>query len=531
MFYNYRKNEVPKDIETDICIVGAGAAGITLAKKLSNSGIKVSLLESGGMQYEGKTQDMYKGENIGQSYIPLNVTRLRFFGGSTNHWSGWCVPLDELDFERRDWIPHSGWPIKRQDLNPYYKDAQKLCQLGPFEYDSNYWSKELSSFPDFNKNKLLPRFQQFSSPATRFGVEYKEDLEKAKNIDVYLFTNVTNININDAYSEIKSLSIDSLDGKSGTVTAKKYILACGGIENPRILLASNNVMNVGIGNQNDLVGRYFMEHAEILKTAHVTNFQAPLMKELKSKVASDGTRVGIRLCPSPEHQKKIQIANSAGIILSPSFSKEENGWTSLVKLGKSVLKGELPDTPKKKIKKIITDIDTALGMFPLKVQGKNTSQKIHQKGKLSIAASSEQTPNPNSRVLLSTEKNKLGKPRANLDWQLNELDYRTIRENMLLIGSEFARLGLGRVKLDDWIQTEEYKWSKDLRGGNHHIGTTRMSDDPNTGVVDKNCKVHGISNLYIAGSSVFTTAGQANPTLTIVALALRLAEHLKTQIK
>ena len=529
MFLNYRKEEVPSDIQTDICIIGAGAAGITLAKKLSDSGLKVSVLESGGFEYEPKTQDMYKGENIGQTYLPLNISRLRYLGGTTNHWAGWCVPLDELDFQKREWIPHSGWPINRSDLDPYYVEAQKLCQLGPFEYDADYWSKEIENFPNFNTQSLLPRFQQFSSPATRFGTEYKEDLEKAKNVTVYLHTNVTNININEANSEINSISIDSLEGKSGTVTAKKYILACGGIENPRLLLASNDVMNVGIGNQNDLVGRFFMEHAEVYKTSHVTNFQGPLMKDLKNKLTSSGTRIGIRLCPSPEHQKKLKIANSAAIILAPSFSKEENGYTSFSKLTRSLVKGKLPDKPKEKIAKIIKDIDTALGVYTLKAQGKSLSQRIHEKGKISLACSSEQIPNPDSRVVLSTEKNKLGNPRANLDWQLSELDYRTIRENMLLIGAEFSRLGVGRVQLDEWIKTEEYKWPKDLTGGSHHMGTTRMSDDPSTGVVDKNCKVHGISNLYVAGSSVFTTGGQANPTLTIVALALRLAEHLKTQ--
>ncbi len=261
MFQDARQLPSGTTLETELCIIGAGAAGITLALSLRDAGFRVLLLESGGLELEEATQALYEGEDRGVPNNDLDVSRLRFFGGTTNHWSGWCRPLEPVDFTPTDPSDIRAWPFSRADLEPYYRVAQTLCELGPYTYDDLApWLKAsgmaaLDVDPARLKNAL---FQ--ISPPTRFGAKYREDLERAGNLTVYLHANVLELETDATAGRVTGLRVTSLEGPPFRVTARIVVLATGGLENARLMLLSNRVQNAGLGNTHDVVGRYFMDH-------------------------------------------------------------------------------------------------------------------------------------------------------------------------------------------------------------------------------------------------------------------------------
>jgi len=173
MHIDARNLENNTTIEGDICIVGAGASGISMALDLMNTKHKVILLEGGGFEYDDKVQELYNGKTTGQKYYALKSSRLHYFGGTTGHWAGMCSPFDPIDFTQRNWVPDSGWPITKDDLVPFYVKAQETLQLGePFEYDLEYWQKQLPNlnpYP-FDKAVIWNKMWQFSQ--ARFGQVY-----------------------------------------------------------------------------------------------------------------------------------------------------------------------------------------------------------------------------------------------------------------------------------------------------------------------------------------------------------------------
>jgi choline dehydrogenase-like flavoprotein len=493
-------------IEGDICIIGAGAAGISMALEWINTPYKVILLEGGGFEYESQMQDLYKGKTTGQRYYPLESARLHYFGGTTGHWAGFCSPLDPIDFEKRGWIPYSGWPIKREDLDPYYARAHKNLDLGPYEYHDTYWKEKdptLDSLP-FDKSVVFNKMWQFSTP-TRFGTKYKDTIVKAVNIHLYTYANVTNITANEHASAIKEVTVKNFAGKTHTVRAKKFVMACCAIQNARMLLASNKQSSKGLGNDNDLVGRYFMEHLEI-KSAELWLAQSELLKLYAWEFGK--TKARAELAISEEKQRELKILNGTASFIPLDIARKQPAFID------------------------IWSADTGLTkkrMAKLDKEEKNDSHSKSGYHSFQLFTRIEQAPNPNSRITLDTETDALGVARAMLHWELTPLEKRSIRTIYELIGQQLGIASKGRVRLMEYLQDEhDNTWPEFTGGGWHHMGTTRMNDDPKQGVVDANCKVHGISNLFIAGSACYPTAGAPNPTLTLVALTLRLSDHLKT---
>jgi len=534
LIVDFRELDKQKELEFDLCIIGGGAAGITIAREFIGSNTKVCCVESGGLFLEEETQSLYDSENVGLPY-PLNSTRLRFFGGSTNHWEGHCTPLSEADFAERSWVPHSGWPITRKIIDPFYARAQAICELGAFIYDERLL-EGLNVRPiDWLSEKLVNRFWQVSPP-TRFGVVYKEEIVKASNVMVLLNANVTNLSANNNASSLDDIQIETLEGKTGRIKAKKFVLACGGIENVRILLNSNDIVPQGLGNQNDLVGRFFMEHIAVSCGTLVTSrlpeyfrtytenpgirFSSPILHNKENPVD-----IFARPCLSDKIRAKEHLLNCAGF-LSGDFDPE-HGITAARELRDDFENKIFPDEPWKKVWRIMKDLDEVVMQTYHHMFDEDGTVDPSLYTSYILKVTSEQAPNFDSRVKLTEDKDQLGMKKIQLDWRLSKLDKRTIQVLAKAIGTELGRLNLARLRLDDWVLSDDSNWPPELRGGNHHMGTTRMSDDPKKGVVDKDCRVHGMDNLYIAGSSVFSTGGCSPPTLTIVALGLRLADHLK----
>jgi choline dehydrogenase-like flavoprotein len=494
-------------IEGDICIVGAGAAGISIALDWMNTPYKVILLESGGFEYDDRVQDLYKGNSTGQKYYPLKSSRLSYFGGTTGHWAGMCSPFDNIDFLQRDWVPDSGWPISRNDLDPYYARANEKLKLGPYRYDLGYWQKEVPNLNPFPLDEKVIWHKMWQISEARFGNLYRDDLTKSKNIHLYTYSTVVNVLANENVSAIREVTIKNFAGKTHTVKAKHFILAGGAIQNTRILLASNTQAPRGLGNDNDLVGRYFMEHIEI----HTAEFW--LFKPFPTDLFSWG-KLWCELAITENAQRANKILNG-------TIGLDSVGWARDTKSRMEVWQDEDPRKSYETTWKLWDDADEES-----KKENKGTVDRA-----FSFQTRIEQSPNPNSRVTIGTEKDELGVPHANLHWELTDLDKRSIRKINQLIGQHVGIAGLGRVKLKEFLRDEnDHSWPEGTNGGWHHMGTTRMSSDPKKGVVNANCQVYGISNLYVAGSGCYPTSGAPNPTLTIVALSLRLSDYVKSRM-
>jgi choline dehydrogenase-like flavoprotein len=512
-------------LETQVCIVGAGAAGITLARELTGSKLNVILLESGGLTLDSATQNLYAGTNIGRSYLDAAACRLRYFGGTTNHWGGWCAPLDAVDFERRDSMPYSGWPFDRSYLDPWYRRAQEVCQLGPFDYDPNHWGIDVTSVPEpFTGPNFRCEILQLSPP-TRFGQAYQDLLRSSPELCVCLNANAVHLVTNEPQREVSEVSVATLQGHHFSVRARLFVLAAGGIENARLLLCSGSE-SCGLGNEHDLVGRFFTVHLQYHGgQMHLSDASA----NFDYDTGTDGiTYAGF----GSSHRIVSWIGLSSEAIQKfglPSFKLRQT--YALTPMDEAVYAARRVLQAKddwQGLQRDFHDIVRDMERRPKFEEAPAFRRTGLAAGVTLLRCQSEQLPNPNSRVRLSTERDALGMCKILIDWRLTAEDRARAAATLRLLGAEVTRVGLGRVR--SWFLEDKLNWPSDLFGDQHHAGTTRMHRDPSQGVVNADCAVHGLANLYVAGSSVFPTIGGNNPTLTIVALALRLADHIKGRL-
>ncbi len=499
-------------LDGDVCIVGAGAAGIALALEFIGKRERVILLEGGGFDREDALQALYRGEIVGRPYYPLESARLHYFGGTTGHWGGYCAPLDPIDFTPRSWVPHSGWPITRAELDPFYARAHALLDLGPYQYAPDYWIQQDSrrTLLPLDRSVVHEKMWQFSPP-TRFGSKYREALVRAPNVHLFTHAQVVEVETDEMARVVESVRVRQFDGREVRVRAKRFVLACSTLQNVRLLLASNARIAAGLGNQHDTVGRYYMEHLEMpAGAAALLTPQSMYLYGFDFGITK--ARAELRL--SDERQRALSVLNAT---VAFEMAPESGNLPSTFEA-----------TPPDDIELFRRETRDSMTNDMRSPESRYDAESIARRPHFALVTRQEQAPNPASRVTLSAERDALGVPRARFDWQLTALDKRSMRSLYTTLGREFGRLGIGRVQLREWLLRDDAHWPPAVSGGWHDLGATRMHDDPRSGVVDANCRVHGVSNLHLAGGGVFPTAGSANPTLTIVALALRLADHLRT---
>jgi choline dehydrogenase-like flavoprotein len=523
MFVDARTLPVLETIECDICIVGAGAAGLSIAAQLIGAGHKLCILESGGFELDAATQALYEGENLGLPYFPLDVCRLRYFGGSTNHWGGFCMPFRAEDFEAQPWLPHSGWPIGLDAMVPYIQRAAKLLELPEAGWDLDHWEEATGKkrLP-FDPSKITNEI--FLIKGAPMGEVLRPELERAAEVDVYLHANALEIETDEAARHVTGVRARTLAGNEFTVAARLVILAAGGIENPRLLLLSNRVQKEGLANGHDLVGRYFLEHPVFIGgVVQPESPGAPVNFYGRQRFAGQAVYPFPLLAPAAQRAEQITPVAFALLPIADA-AYESAGMRSMRRLRGDFLAGKMPDQMMEHVGNVLSDFGTLAGLaYESARYGQLPIERID------VRVAMIPVSNPESRVLLSDETDALGLRRVKLDWRLSELDKRSVRRGLEIMGPEIGRLGIGRFKT--LISDDDTTWPEDLEGANHHVGTTRMHDDPRYGVVDRNCKAHGIDNLYVAGSSVFPSGGIGTPTLMIIALALRLADHLRETTK
>jgi choline dehydrogenase-like flavoprotein len=538
-------NRIPADsvLQADLCIVGAGAAGITLALTLLDSGLDIVLLESGGAEDEPATQALYEGtvENA-RLHPPTDHYRVRRFGGSTTLWGGRCMPLDAIDFEPRDYIPHSGWPIRLDDLQAYYPRANQLCEAGEFAYRAASVPGMRPMIEGFDSARFsTDTLERFSCP-TDFGKRYGPQLEHAA-IRVIRHANLCTLPHDDARGGIGPVRVRTLAGNQFTVDARAFVLAAGGLEVARLLLASPGRSGRGVGNAHDVVGRYYMSH--LAGTIGTVDLSAARAVWHGYERSAEQVYCRRRLALRPETQRAMRIGNFVARLHHPRipFPGHGNGILSALYLARPIipreyrkrLDGDEPFSASvalAHLRNVLFDMpDTARFLahwFRYRTLAARKFPSIIVRPddmRFSLDFHAEQVPNPDSRVTLGTQTDALGVPRLHVDWRYSAQDTATVAEALAAFSEDLRASGAGTFEYaPQEVETEMTRYGA---YGGHHIGTARMGADARTSVVDANCRVHEADNLYIAGAAVFPTSSQANPTLTIVALALRLADHLR----
>ncbi|MDE1992339.1 MAG: GMC family oxidoreductase [Rhizobiaceae bacterium] len=536
-------------LQADIAVVGGGPVGITIAREFANTSIQVLVIDSGGLDFEPDVQALNAVENVGEPFprkdvepigrgyanglkwlndIPAFELRNRLLGGSTHTWVGKCAAFDEIDFMSRSWLPLSGWPIARADLQDALSRAGELLNLGPNLYDERLY-KHLHSPPrdlGIDRSHLRPFFWQFSHERDQRGEPMRFNRHAremdAKNIDFLTHATVTDINLDANGRRATSLEIAGLDGKRAVVRAETIVLCGGGIENARLLLASNKQMKTGIGNGRDVVGRYLADHPRT-SLARVTGDDIDAVAEhfnfygLIHKRHTHFYLQGLSL--SPEIQAREGLTNCATYPVQIHHSSDP--WSALKRVAHGSRKTLVSD---------LATIGRSSGMIASGLYSRLICKRglPHRSVELRFDVMAEQQLDAESRVTLSERRDRFGRPLPKVDWKIGSTEIRSMKRLAQLMAQEFRRIGLPSPQLVDWIADDDIDKAAFMDMA-HPSCTTRMGTDPATSVVDADSMVHGIDGLFVAGSSVFPTGGHANPTLMLLTLAIRLADHIKAR--
>lgn len=516
-FIDAREDGLPEVIRGRICVIGAGAAGITLARKLAEKEAGVLLVEAGGLDIDGRTQSLFAGRHLGLQYFDLASCRLRYFGGTTNHWSGYCRANDRLDYEGRPELGLPAWPFGHDELEPYILEAGRSLGIAADAFEPHMViaaaGLDAAQLVDDVSDVLITKTFQLAQDI-RLGQIWRDEIVASPNLTPYLNLNVTAVRLTPDARQVSHLEAATTTGKRYRIEATQFVLCCHAIENARLLLASNDVMQAGVGNAHDHVGRYFMDHIHILASRFIPSDRFPALYDWGF---------------ATQHYLNANI----------SFSDDALRREGLLNYYCRFVPQYVTEQTRDALKNVVWgfrapgDLDYLADVAQVMTELTGaTHLELSRRGLAYYAPEYylldhriEQAPNSDSRVVLSDRRDGIGNLIADLDWRLNDHDIESFRKGQAAVGRELAALGYGRIEEEDI--TRDLVESR-VEGHYHHIGTTRMSVDPSAGVVDANCQVHGISNLHIGGSSVFPTAGYAGPTMMIIAMAMRQAEYLNS---
>jgi len=541
-------------LESDLCIIGAGPAGISLAREFMGQGLRVALLESGGLHYDGQVQALADGTTVGAIKPSIEVNR-RQFGGNANVW---CVGLgpaekglrhamfDEIDFQPRPWIAHSGWPIEREQLMDHYRRAQQVCGGGIFGYTPEPWEEQGARQLPLEGSGLQTGMFQFS-PFEVFTHHHRQQLLDSPEVTVYTHATAMALTTPPDRAAVSQARLSSPGHGAWQMRAKAFVLAAGGYENARLMLLSRGPDGLALGNQHDLVGRYYHDHLQG-RSGYLLPRDAGLLQRaaLYDLRVSSGSYVMGYLRMSRQLQQRERVLNMNTMLFPRVGPRQDQAIEAFNTLRERRLLRARADevVPPLGLKQSLRQaLVTARGLdyvarvlyrakrgqqstaYGLGNGGWSSVQQLEKRfSRLELWHSIEQSPRPENRVALTREKDMFGCPRIALHWHWPQDDIEQTERAMGLVARELERAGLGRVQR---VHDRQGLPCIDWPVGSHHLmGTTRMHADPRQGVVDAQCKVHGLANLYVAGSSVFPAGGYANPTLTLVALALRLADRL-----
>ena len=497
-------------LETDVCIVGGGPAGLTLAGELAGGAMDVILLESGGEEPVPRIQALNDGDVVGDAYAGLQVTRHRQLGGTSCIWNTLVrrsvgakyAPLDAIDLEERPSVDRSGWPFDHAELLPYYARAQQICGLGPLDYDAGCWTRGTRALLPPAGPHLVSRVYQLGTRAELVAANIIR-LRSVGNVRLCCNTTVLRLVTDGTGRRVVRAEAGSPGGARWTVRAKHFVLACGAVENPRLLLASGDSPE-GLGNRYGWVGRCFMEHPRD-RSITLTPRAGDSYREWSfydTHTATDGTCILGRLALSGDAVRSGELPNASATLLARLTPRLERvrdalGARRLLRpIGHWLVRGGHGWSRHPAPSRVLAGFTLLLNV--------------------------EQEPHADNRVLLGSRRDAFGSPLPELHWRWRPADQRRLERLRAVVAGELEAMSVGRVTVARELHPDP--------NAHHHAGTTRMHASERGGVLDPNGRVHALENLYVTGASAFPTAGFANPVLTIVALAVRLAEHLEESL-
>ncbi|MGE8386827.1 MAG: FAD-dependent oxidoreductase [Pseudomonas sp.] len=466
----------------DVCIIGAGPAGITLALRLAEAGWRVVLLEGGGHEYSPRSQAFYRCTSTGLE-LYAEETRLRYLGGTSNHWAGRCRPFTVSDFANAPPVDLPGWPIPYGEIERYLPAAMDIVDL-PQGAEFRTVNAGLGG-DEFDADRFL------LSPPTRFAQKYAKALDETAGLDVFINCNCVDLDFDEASGQLKAAVVCDYARNRQRVVASTFILATGAIENARQLLNSTTLVGAGVIKKDGLTGCCLMEHLNV---------------DMGTFILKDGQGTEPRQYYTTDTFVSEYRAGKGNVSTTVLTDVQTYGRTA-------------------EVKHFLENLACEMGL----------ASKIDFVAKFScpgdgvISTMIEQFPNAHSRISLLDEKDELGVSKVNVNWALSATDRHTIKCIGSELAKQFAEMGLGFVKLNDYVYDTELALK--VQPHAHHMGTTRMAASPEFGVVDTDCKVFGTDNLYVAGSSIFATGGASNPTMPLLQFALRLADHLDARLK
>jgi choline dehydrogenase-like flavoprotein len=504
----------------DVCIVGAGAAGITLALELARGGRRVCILEAGGAVYDATAQRLADGEVEGDPYPPLRSTRMFALGGTTHVWAGWCRPLDAADFVARPAVDRAGWPFGRDTLLPYYRRAHERCGLAAFDYDADGWRERLGGTALIDGREDIGH-AIFHVRVRNFSDAFRAALEESPTLDVLLHATASTIDIG-SDGTVRGMSARTASRAELSVHARHFVLAAGGIENARLLLASATSTEPAPGNRHGHVGRYFSDHPFLNPGWLVLHGPPRRLDYYFPRRVRDGASVRTTLTVREEAMEREALLGSA-LFFHPRYEAhaiyESAEVRAMLEVREKLRSRAVPGAAGPLLRRALRRPDRiAIAALRRLLVRDGPASRWRVRMMFETAFDAE------NRVELANERDALGRPRARLRWRVSDDDLERMRRALQLYDRAFRAAGIGRLELT--LDNDADSWRQALEGGKHHMGTTRMHADPRHGVVDADCRVHGSANLFVVGSSVFPSGGYANPTLTVVALAIRLADHL-----
>ncbi len=552
MILDYLDPSAPDDYQCDICIIGAGPAGISIASAFADSRFRVCLIESGGFDSDSMTHALSEGDSVGPLHFDPAMCRLRAVGGSSRLWGGGCVPLGRMDMAARDWVPASGWPIEFDELATWWGRARGILGIAPDQAigDGSFGNARFAHALPLRTQRAVDRVCYISP--VKFQSRYRSLFGGSANITLLLHATLTELVAGTGGSRVQAGCLGSLSGRRGTVRARHYVLASGAIENARLLLASDGSHPHGMGNGSDQVGRHFMDHPRCLAGKVVDGDLYSLLRPYNSgeqrrefplyreMALSDAVQRELGLLNGRARPFPVTASTPAGLQalreLRASFRRAATGaGTGVEATVQRALDAGLPmssgcatqDRPRRG--RLMLRVGMNVGHLGGAVARKLRKRPLDTYRHVELMTYFEQSPNRDSRVTLADARDAMGMRRVRVDWRLSELDYASYRTTASILGDEAARSCGGRFEPEPWVRDTGIRPT--LAGTAHHLGTTRMSERAEDGVVDRHCKVHGMDNLHVAGSSVFPTGGWAFPTFTIVALALRLGDRLRSGLE
>jgi choline dehydrogenase-like flavoprotein len=510
--------------KADICIIGAGAAGFAGAMSLLHSGLKVIVLEGGLNSFDPKAADLHQGKVTGQPHTGIHDARERIVGGTTTKWGGQALPFMVEDFQKREYVNCSGWPISLDDLMPFYKKAETVLGTDPsVDFDYNPWEERKIAEPGFKVDSLRLFVTKWCK-VPNFAIQHGAAIDASNNITLLRNANVVELVPNKENNAVEALKIRSLDGKTGFVHAKYVIAAGGAIETVRLFLVSKKFGAKGLGNENGLVGRYFQDHVSAT-VGQIIPANRKAFNNLFDPFYKRKFKYFPRLRVSPKFSKKQQALHSSAQV---AFSEQEDSVLGAAKQVFSKLKKkERPDFGD--IKSLVNPqklAELAGVMSRWKIGNRGSSPTS---GPVWLEIHSEQEPTAESNITLDESFDAFGMPRVRLNWSISELTIKTIRSTAQLVQKEFSEAGIAEVKLEPWVKNNSnpHCWLSDVY---HQAGGLRMANTADEGVVDSSCQVFGVQNLYVASSAVFPTSSFSNPTMTTIALSIRIADEVSKKL-